>query len=283
MSQTAKKRPSRSVKAQGHWYWCHSTSAFLLVFCCNYVSTLHYLKILKDTVNYFHKFKEVTWPPSYSSISAHQIWTASLQPFRRYHCGTKFEISISTHYKGMKGDARVPIIMRSRYGDYILPCGFFFSLSFFHSPNLSGHRVDTWCGLSANLECRSEMCCTQNWCKKSPSRQHQTTLWAESSQRRHVSTIGKKHVKQQYVLHMFHNMANFGPLAAEIGLGVWGTPANFNSFRVLAALLHATLVVDGSQTLRHWTEGAMYGSRIGWTLARRIYTYIHRLYLISYL
>ena len=34
-------------------------------------------------------------------------------------------------------------------------------------------------------------------------------------------------------------MANFGPLAAaEIGSGVWGTPANFNGFRVLAALLH---------------------------------------------
>jgi len=25
-----------------------------------------------------------------------------------------------------------------------------------------------------------------------------------------------------------HNMANFGQLAAEIGSGVWGTPANFN-------------------------------------------------------
>jgi len=34
---------------------------------------------------------------------------------------------------------------------------------------------------------------------------------------------------------------NFGPLAAEIGLPVWGTPANFNGFRVLAALLHGTL------------------------------------------
>jgi len=33
-----------------------------------------------------------------------------------------------------------------------------------------------------------------------------------------------------------HNMANFGPLAAEIG---WGTPANFNWFRILAALLHS--------------------------------------------
>jgi len=47
-----------------------------------------------------------------------------------------------------------------------------------------------------------------------------------------------------------HNMVNFNPLAAEIGSVVWGTPANFNGFRVLAALLHGTLVVDVSQTLR---------------------------------
>jgi len=36
------------------------------------------------------------------------------------------------------------------------------------------------------------------------------------------------------------------------------TPANFNGFRVLAALLHGTPVVDISQTLRCWTEGATY-------------------------
>jgi len=35
-----------------------------------------------------------------------------------------------------------------------------------------------------------------------------------------------------------HNMANFGPLAAEIDPVVWGTPANFNEFCILAALLH---------------------------------------------
>ena len=35
-------------------------------------------------------------------------------------------------------------------------------------------------------------------------------------------------------------MLNFGPLAAEIGPVVWGTPANFNGFRVFAALLHDT-------------------------------------------
>jgi len=34
-----------------------------------------------------------------------------------------------------------------------------------------------------------------------------------------------------------HNMVNFGPLAAEIVSLVWGTPANFNGFGVLAALL----------------------------------------------
>ena len=43
-------------------------------------------------------------------------------------------------------------------------------------------------------------------------------------------------------------MVNFGCLVAEIVSLVWGTPANFNAFRVLAALLHGTLVVGVSQT-----------------------------------
>jgi len=47
-----------------------------------------------------------------------------------------------------------------------------------------------------------------------------------------------------------HNMVNFGLLTVEICWRVWGTPANFNDFRVLAALLHGTLVVCVSQTLR---------------------------------
>jgi len=46
-------------------------------------------------------------------------------------------------------------------------------------------------------------------------------------------------------------MVNFGPLAAEIVSLVWGTPAIFIWFRVLAALLHGTLVVGVSQTLGH--------------------------------
>jgi len=47
-----------------------------------------------------------------------------------------------------------------------------------------------------------------------------------------------------------HNMVNLDPLAAEIVSLVWGTPANFNGFRVLAALLHGAVVVGVSQTLR---------------------------------
>jgi len=77
---------------------------------------------------------------------------------------------------------------------------------------------------------------------------------AASSQLRHVSTIGKKLVKQQYLLHM-----SSCPLMAQIGsTGVWRTSANFNRFCILAALLHGTLAVGVSQTLRHWTDGATY-------------------------
>jgi len=56
----------------------------------------------------------------------------------------------------------------------------------------------------------------------------------------------------------FHNMANFGTLAAEIASGVLGHPSNFNGFRVLAALLHVTLVVGVSQTWRRCTQEATY-------------------------
>jgi len=37
-----------------------------------------------------------------------------------------------------------------------------------------------------------------------------------------------------------HNMVNFGTLATEVDPVVWGTPANCNGFRVLAALLNGS-------------------------------------------
>ena len=52
-----------------------------------------------------------------------------------------------------------------------------------------------------------------------------------------------------YVLHMLHNMANFGPLTAEIDSGVWGTPANFNGIRVLLSLLQRHRSPKANQTL----------------------------------
>jgi len=58
-------------------------------------------------------------------------------------------------------------------------------------------------------------------------------------------------------------MVNFGPLAAEIRWRVCGIPANFNGFRVLAALLHGTVVVGVSQTSRRWTEGTTYIRQCG--------------------
>jgi len=49
---------------------------------------------------------------------------------------------------------------------------------------------------------------------------------------------------------MSDNMVYFGPLAAEIDPVVWGTPANFNGFLILAALLHSTRLLGVSHTLR---------------------------------
>ena len=98
--------------------------------------------------------------------------------------------------------------------------------------------------------------------KKSPKSRHLSTIpqlcWAMSSQLRHISTIGKKVVKQPYLLNMSPQYGELGPRAAEVVSLVWGTPSYFNGFRVLAALLHGILVVGVSQTLQHWTEGATY-------------------------
>jgi len=62
---------------------------------------------------------------------------------------------------------------------------------------------------------------------------------AVSSQLRHISTIGKNLLNCN-IPTCPYNMANFSLLAAEICWRVRGTPANFNGFRVLAALLHGT-------------------------------------------
>ena len=109
------------------------------------------------------------------------------------------------------------------------------------------------------------MCCTRlagkagrkKIAKKFPFAPHSTTL-SNYLFATNACIDNRKQSLNSNISTSPHNMENFGPLAAEICWRVWGTPANFNGFRVLAALLHGTLVVGVSQTLRCWTEGASY-------------------------
>jgi len=107
------------------------------------------------------------------------------------------------------------------------------------------------------------MCCTRlaeiqdaKIAKNSPSGHHSTTLLGYIFATKACIDNRKKNLLNGTVSSTCpHNTVNFGPLAAEICRQVWGTPANFYGFRVLAALLHNTLL-GVSQTLQHWTEGA---------------------------
>jgi len=58
----------------------------------------------------------------------------------------------------------------------------------------------------------------------------------------------KKLVQQQYLLHM---SPHYGELRSTSGWdrSVWGTPANFNGFRVLASLLQRRRSTEANQTL----------------------------------
>jgi len=85
--------------------------------------------------------------------------------------------------------------------------------------------------------------------QKSPSGHHRTNLSG------HIFAIKARMDNQKKLLNSNisstcpHNMANFDPLTAEIDLPVWGTPANFNQFRVLASLLQRRRSLEASQTL----------------------------------
>jgi len=81
---------------------------------------------------------------------------------------------------------------------------------------------------------------------------------AVSSQLRHVSTIGKNLLNSNTSSTCARNMLKLRPTNGWDRFWSLGHPANFNGFRVLTALLHGTLVVGVSQTLRRWTEGATY-------------------------
>ena len=78
----------------------------------------------------------------------------------------------------------------------------------------------------------------QKLCKKSPSAHHRTTLLGYIFTTKACIDNRKKNLLNGNISSIcLYNMVNFRPLTAEIHWRVWGTPANFNGFRVLASLL----------------------------------------------
>jgi len=130
--------------------------------------------------------------------------------------------------------------LRTRRGHYIFALWFLSFFLSFSSPKSQQLEIGclsyfgTWCGPSVNLECTSEMCCMRldgnAGRKKSPKNRHLGTIAkscrAVSSQLRHVSTIGKKLVKHQYLLYM----SSYGELWPTNGwdrFGSLGHPSKF--------------------------------------------------------
>ena len=142
----------------------------------------------------------------------------------------------------------------------------FFFLRFF-SPNLSGRRLDVYHtsthGVALvriqNAGLKRAACGSLKIqdAKKSPYGHRRTTLSGYIFTNKPRIDNRKNLLSSNVSPTWPYNMANFGP-AAEICWRLWGTPANFNGFRVLAALLHGTPVLGDSQTLRRCTEGSTY-------------------------
>jgi len=149
--------------------------------------------------------------------------------------------------------------MRTLYFAAVVSSFFLFFLAYLQRSQI-GYLpyFHTWCGLSTNLECRSETCCTrltefyrtQKLCKKHHLCNIAQNCQAVSLQLRHVRQSEKKNLLTRNISSACpHSMVNVGPLTAEIGSGVWGTPANFDGFHVLASLLHRYHSMEVNQTL----------------------------------
>jgi len=96
----------------------------------------------------------------------------------------------------------------------------------------------------------AEKCRTQKIAKNSPSGHHRTTLLGYVFATKAYIDNRKRLLNSNTSPTCPYNLVNFGLLAAEIVSLVWGTPANFNGFRIFAALLHGILVVGVIEALR---------------------------------
>jgi len=98
------------------------------------------------------------------------------------------------------------------------------------------------------------MCCMrhpENITKKSPSGHHRTTSFGYIFATKACIDNQKKDLLNSHISSTCpRNMLNFGALTAEIRSRVWGIPANFNQFRVLASLLHRRRSMEVNKTLQ---------------------------------
>jgi len=90
---------------------------------------------------------------------------------------------------------------------------------------------------------------TLNLRKKSPTVSHRTTLFSYIFATKAYINNRKTPLNNNISSTRPHNMVNFGKRTAEICWQVWGTPANFNGFHVLASLLHRRRSTEVNQTL----------------------------------
>jgi len=143
---------------------------------------------------------------------------------------------------------------------YFCPVVSFYLSFVFSSPNHSGRRLDVYHTPTHDVALvriwnACLKCAARGWLEIQDAKNRHLRTIAQhcrdiSSQLRHIQSTGKKLLNSNTSSTCPDNVVNFGPLTAEIGSGIWGTPANFNGFRALAALLHSTLVMGVSQTLR---------------------------------
>ena len=145
--------------------------------------------------------------------------------------------------------------LRTRCGHYIFALWFLSVFYLFFIPRLISAAADwmstilrdyfhTWCGASANIECRSEMCCTvlaaNTGRKNDAKKRHLCTIAqlcrAISSQLRHVSTIGQKLVKQQYLLHMSLQYGELRPTSGWDRFVSLGDPSKFQRVSRLGSI-----------------------------------------------
>jgi len=107
------------------------------------------------------------------------------------------------------------------------------------------------------------MCCGRLAGNAGPKNRHLDTIAqlcrAISSQLRHISTIGKKLLKQQCLPHISSQYGELRPTSGWDLLASLRHPCKFQRVSRLGSVTaRYTLVVGVSQTLRSWTEGATY-------------------------